>query len=660
MMPNIAAIEGTTVWPRALAELAWALSPRRCGQYNYSLHWTAVVSAGANASANGFQQNNVGFVMYQYSGATIGGYLQEAASQVIGTPNTDLINSWQDQNFATLDLVNIESMQKQDRKDDASAFAFDTSGGRAYSSTGNSTLSLVSLIGYNSGVAQYMNVNSSAGLEVKIKRPHLAAIRVCTPIAQYGNPPFHSENTNNQRVARDLLATYSSPSTLGFQRVTPSFRGKLQLKIVPGSGTLLAISNRIEVLANATVTNIGGGTWASSYGLNDINNFIVNLYKTFLKRYSGSNIGVYGVLPSGTLISPEPYERCFAVASYNSIRLPEYVQRILGAHTPFVDKYGTLIPYVSALDVPAHAITYTGTPTYTVAPEPENFGLGVFSQVVNFAYKPFEATMVSKENFMLYGQFGKTFMDVTYLRDSTSVFVSGMISRRAQTPDFVSSCNLLNDVLTYDQVQLTATGTIGYPLEYNHSFNQHNRRMYSGFDSIALYSNINKYDGVVVNALTSNMSDANGPDNAVNSRIPLPAPVLGSQELLRSPARVGIVTKWANRILPRLGKYCGPGWTAGVDTGDEDVHPDRGGKYTVAPISSEDAICKVHDEAYNAAGNDRKKVLAADWEMVKSLRALRKAEGLSIYGYAAELAIASKAGLATLSDEGLKAYLSST
>jgi len=484
-------------------------------------------------------------------------------------------------------------------------------------------------------------------------------------MAEYGSPSYHTETPNLQRTARYTLSVIAPPSTLGFQRVSKDFKSKLQLKIVPSTATVTALASRIETLAGPLL-NLTGATWAASWGPNDVPNFFVNLYKSFLKRYSGATIGVRSIIAGGGVADSEQIEKCFVVASYNTIRLPEYVQKLIGAHTPFVDKDGILIPFVSSLSTPVTNLVYTGSNFYTTPPTSAQFGTGVLNQLDNRIYKQFESSMVARENMMLYGQFGRTMMDFTFLRDSSASAVLGVVSRREQTPALMSSALSLINVITYDSNNITSTN------QGNHSFRQHSRRLFSGSDTVATYVDINRYDGIVVGGLTSNMSDANGPDNSVNDRS---APIYNSGGSGNSVSRGGgaplhpptlyevpyksdvpLLTKWASRIIPRAGKYCGPGWTAGVDTGDTTPAVSDKGEHMVKPTDDEDAICKAHDEAYGRAGDDRKKIAAADWEMVKKLRDLRREKGLSIYGLAAELAIATKASITNLSPTSVAEY----
>jgi len=438
-------------------------------------------------------------------------------------------------------------------------------------------------------------------------------------------------------------------------------KGKVQLKWVPGTGTVTNLLQRLETVATHAVSSDSGDNWITEYGLNDIYNLAVNLYKTFLKRYSGSAIGVRGVIPSGTFYSAEPYEKCFAVSSYNAIRVPEYIQKLIGAHTPFVDKDGILIPYVAALALPTPSLTYAGESTYTATPTPAQFGTGTLNQTVLAKYKPFESNFAPYENMRFLGQTGPTMMDVTFLRDINASIITGIASRRAQSPSFLSESFLLVAGISYDLAALSASGVVD-TYAYNHSYRQHNRRFFSGYDTVALYQYMTRYDGIVIGALTSNMSDATGPDQAVNDRgnnYSLAAP-RKPLELLKDVdgTKVGLITKYANRLLPRMGNYCGPGWTAGVDTANNPVVVSPDGKYLTPPTNDEDAVCKAHDEAYKDASGDRKKILEADWDMVRKLRHLRGTKGLSIYGLAAELAIASKANIASLTVPGAIDYFS--
>jgi len=653
-MHSIGSITTTTVWPRAIVELAWALTPRRVGKYNYSPHWAPTLAAVNNVANQGFQFQNSGFDAHPATGTVTAGYLVMTSSSNGIPPISEVnFNAWQDANFKTLDLVNIEEMERFDNKNDASAFCFDTAGGHAFVANTNSALSLITMIGYNTGVPQYLNVSSVAGLETPIRRPSLGALRLCTPIATYGAASFHDAIICVQRLPRSTIAVSCAPSTLGYQRVTPAIRGKVQVKWVPGTGTMTAMLQRLEMVTRGLVNYIDGEAWTAAFALGDVQNLVVGIYKDFLRRYSGSTIGVRGVIPSGSFYDCEPYHQCFATASLSSIRLSEYVQKLLGTQTPYVDADGTLLPFVAALQAPTSINTYSGSVAYPASPTSAQFGLATALQTVVAVYKSFESVMVQRENMRLYGQVGKTKLDVSFIRDSNADRVGGLVSRREITPDFLSDALLLSNAISYDIAQISVGSTPDNPSAFNHSYRQHHRKFFSGFDTNSVYNTITKFDGMVLDALTSNMSDAAGPDTQPNAR----GALLSSSPVSLDVAgrNVGLIARYANRLLPRAGNYCGPGWTAGVDTAA--VSPLlRDGKYIVKPTSDEDAICKVHDEAYREAAGDAKKVRSADYEMVKSLRELRREKGLSTYGFAAELAIASKAGLASLSEDGVRDY----
>lgn len=654
-----------TTWPRALVELAWALTNRRIGKYNYSCHWDAVSAWALNVGTAGFGVGNSGWlpVFPQNGGTTTAsGYITQAAAGALAVVTQSQIENFQANYMTILDLVNIEDYKCLDKSNDASAFAFDAGGGKPMLSSGSFTLTIASMIGFNDLAPMYITADSESVLETAIHRPHLAAIRLGTPVAAYGSPAYHSMAVNIQRLGRRAIVVSATPGLLGYQRATPGLRGKCQLKLVPGTSVLTAIMRRLE----AAAVKIGAATsptWQASFSAADIQNLTIYLYKAFLKQFSGAMVGAISVTPAGTTLQPVSAEQCFASSSIRSMRVPEFLQKLVGAQSIFTDNDGSLIPFVTQFAViPTPSLTYTGPGVYASSPTVAQAGWAVNISSIVTAYKPFEAYLAQFENMQFSGQYGPSLLDATFTRDSNAAFLCGMCSRRRLTSEFEAEVMTVIPAITYDVVAATS-GTLNLlETTFNHAYRQHNRKVYSGYDSISSLIAASNYDGVVVGALTSNISNATGPDNGparpLEFQLPPGAPLRPAMVLRKDfkGKEVSLVTKFAQRLIPRAGNYCGPGWTAGVDTAVEGAPQGEDGKYLVPPTNEEDAICKKHDEAYNQAAGDAKKVSAADWKMISALNELRAKKGLSFYGAAAELAIAVKVGIPTLSEEGTKEY----
>ncbi len=662
-LSNIGAITSETTWPRAIVELGWALTDRRVGKFNYTVHWDPVAAWQADVATNGFTVTNSGWASINLSaGGTVtsGGYITTSTLGV-ADPTFIQVDAFQTNFFSGLDLVPIERGANLDKHNDASAFAFDPTGGREYSSAGTYTLNLVFMVGYDGTDILYLPNNSSANLETKIGRPHLAAIRLCTAVPGYGNPRYHTEIVNTIRSGKYSQQVYAPPSLLGYQRVTPSLRGKTQLKLVPGNGALNAILARLEsVVSKIPGTPVAGKDWVGSFSVGDVQNLAIYMYRTFLRQFSGAAIGVYSKTPNGNVVAAENLHALAANSSIRAMRVPEFIQKLMGAQTVFSDSDGTLIPFVTVLSAPTPSLTYTGTGIYSSPVLTTGIGWAVNVSSIVAIYKQFEAYIAPFENLQNSGEYGPTMLDFSFTRDFNASFVCGLASRRRITTESESNAFLLSPMISYTVTSATAGSADLQSTAIDHTFRQHNRKAYSGYDSTANVFAASKFDGIVVGALTSNISNATGPDMAPNSRDspsgPLSRPRSGVLLKELPPSQLSFVTKWAQRMLPRAGKYCGPGWTAGVDTADEASYVNSKGEYIIPPSSDEDAICKRHDEAYLAANGDKKLVSAADRDMVHSLQRLRLEKGLTLYGAAAELAIAAKAGLADLSDAGAKEY----
>jgi len=264
---------------------------------------------------------------------------------------------------------------------------------------------------------------------------------------------------------------------------------------------------------------------------------------------------------------------------------------------------------------------------------------------------------------------GESFLDVTFLIGSGSK-ISAVIGRRNLTQQVLSLVISNCAFLTYDNVDDALLNTSQSNMYYSKEYNQRHRRNMANLDTIPILQKAFVADGIVDNGFTSNINNAKGtgneqvwgqgsPDNWENM-MALNAPRSSRRNLGSGsfpPREVpSLANTFLNRLIPRHGNYCGPGWTAGKDTFSEEVIPSPDGTYLVAPVDEEDAICKRHDEAYGRAKNDPRKVYLADEEMVNDLKSLSLDKGLSNYGASAKLAIQLKMAKARLDGTNLRTY----
>jgi len=274
-------------------------------------------------------------------------------------------------------------------------------------------------------------------------------------------------------------------------------------------------------------------------------------------------------------------------------------------------------------------------------------------------YKVSESAMAQYCNLKLSTSYGGSLLDASFLTEvaTTPTTVLGVVSRRPLTPALLNSIYIRSDAVSYTKCAFTVTsvsGSLAYN-GYNKQYNQQHRRVMSGYDLWTDFSAAAVFDGFVyAGTLASNIEGNSGPDfvddspNLPNRGPPLraPGPQREKRELFRDipPSIKGTVVRLAARLIPRKGKYCGPGWTAGVETAARDPAV-VDGHYQVAPTDPEDAICKQHDEDYRDADGDLILTAAADKRMASRLDALNNREGLSLYGHAARIAIGAKGQL---------------
>jgi len=351
-----------------------------------------------------------------------------------------------------------------------------------------------------------------------------------------------------------------------------------------------------------------------------------------------------------------------------TMRIPEFIGKALSSLQPYTDQKGTIWPFLATLSPSSLTVanTYSGTAIFTVIPS------NGFDQTVNrlitslvARYRKFEATMAPYMNMVLQSQKYPSLLDLTVIRSGPGNYI-GIHGRRRITDDVLTALMVYGPFMSYDVGNGETTNnpnSAAYSTESTQEYLQNNHRELSGYETITTLAAANKYDGLVNGAETQNIPDsANGgqPDSSLPINIPGPSGKYGGSPL--APPRLlmvgeevpppvkGYIAKIAARLVPRSGKYCGPGWTAGVDTGDV-TPPSVAGRYVVEPVSKEDAICKAHDEAYLRAGDDLTKIGNADAQMIRSLDRLELDDGLSLYARAARIAIMTKHRLNPLGDD---------
>lgn len=256
--------------------------------------------------------------------------------------------------------------------------------------------------------------------------------------------------------------------------------------------------------------------------------------------------------------------------------------------------------------------------------------------------------------------FGKTsYLDVTVLVSASGNNVMGFVSRRPLVDKLMDVVLSNIAFLSYDRCEDTTNDppvSVAPVIAFNNrDYEQNYRRDFSGTDGLANIQNLYNSDGIVANGFTSNIESSVGTGRSLerpyNSGNNAPGPwnisIIDDQMeslSIDSPkdSVPSLFEGFYKRLVPRKGNYCGPGWTAGVDTFRDETVITSDGKYIVHPSGEEDAICKSHDEAYRRSQGKKDDVRAADHEMIGALDELDARGGLTLYGRAARMAIQAK------------------
>jgi len=648
------------VWPRKVLELAAHLRSRVIGEYSYAPDWEpyllgifslkAAMDIDRLRATTGLEPSTVG-------GTPVDGFMQYAPPDF----ESSQVSEWQNNYAPALDLVNLSEM---DSLDDGSASAFTWSGQTPIKGAdafgGSRPHFIVGATDGNPAVLYFVPAAGQAFCEVKPTKLHLAGARFCTMSPFF---PWTAAQSYPQHSAR--IARHSSPCTMT-PRAYGAYGmryGKISIKQVPSVARIQTIIDKMETLGDI-INNQSGGVWSSSLGANDVKMYAQYVYRKFHSKFAASNNGCYFVGASsaggGSVVVPDYMELHVGDSLMSTLRIPEEISNHLGASDMYMDKEVTLIPWVARYDLVTLAtrLTYTGVAVYPTIPAGSTF-FSVLSQRAPVSpaplfkrFKKLEQYMTGACNMRLQGSYGPTLLDTSVLQGSTSAssfFVTGLVSRRKITDVFLAKALSKISSLTYvsqdinPNVNPYGQAASGYKYDrdsYDHQVPQKYRYDMSGLVTPGDIAEASMYDGFVRVGLTTNMSGNDGPDLAPNAR-PIEAPV---RELVAAPedSKKEYYKYFMDKLVPTKGKYCGPSWTAGVDSYKNPPVVDRDGKYLVPPTDKEDEICKSHDEAYNAARGDQAKLDQADDRMVEELGALRRESGLSPYGLGAMMAISAK------------------
>jgi len=634
-----------TSWPRAMLRLYWSLRPRKVGKYNYVPDFRGVVALGPTSfiPSDGTVGVNVYTIQSPTPDAT--NFLPISNVSVTAADDTAL-SIWHANHAERLDLVPIIGSEKLDCKD-ASAFSFDPNGLNPLTAIPSivNGIQIVSIVGFNASTYYYMTSDSTSANETRQGDKDLAKLRLCTLFPTAGTPIVP-----NQRRTKYTTECLTLPGTLGYKHAVGKLGKDPQLKLVPGLGAINHIISKLEAFGVAT--RLGAG-WTNSFSQSDIIYLGYLLWKRHTRRYAGSTVGARIWNMNGiSLLEADPSEVHIDDASIDILKLPENIVRAISSQSIFNDNDGALLPLAARIDVSLIAtpvLTYSGTASYpTVTYTSLTQCTGVNNADLLSKLKALENSIAQYTN-LVYPVFVGSMLDTTILRNiyntGASTLVSGVVSRRALTGPFLakvmSQIPLVSYTTSNAQKVTTVTDTQSSNTIYDHTYKQKNRKDFSGYDSMTTLTKMCVTDGLVQPGnLTANIAGNKGPDfNLPPSPLGAPRERLFEGRDLPQTMKSSMY-KLAARLVPRKGKYCGPGWTAGVETAVTDPYLGTHG-YRVPPTDDEDAICKMHDEDYGRAVNSAD-IQRADRKMVERLDKLSEEKGLSLYGYAARFAIGIK------------------
>lgn len=655
--------------PKAAVELRAALEPRRIKRYNYIPDWTKFAEWVGQIEANGLLGSNWG-IPYAYP-------LTTQTTGFVSTQST--IPTMFDQEFDK-HIAKFASFYKpinydkwMDNAKDASAFSFDIAGPAKDSGVpaGNTMAFHAGFDTTNSLV--FLRQSGFAGLEVKIRRQHLAMLRVCTSALKFWTGST-TQPVNNVRRAINSIRCDTTPSVLGWNS-SARVAGRVQLKAVPGNSVGRDVRMKLEALAqvrDTTAANTIYANWIGSavgFDNKEIRILCAALVKSFSVQYSGAYFGTVLLNSNAgttTINFPMKNEYHAYTALLSQIRLPEMLLRCLGAQNPFMGSYSMIIPWRGAIDPAQLSSNIIADGTYAGITNPpgaqfiiptaeEQWSLFTRWQYIINKYKPFEMAFETRAVMAYRSKLGPTMLDMTCVQNVSNF---GFMSVAAQRDLDQTDINLFFSCPGYLTYDYTDQNTY-----QNREYGQFNRYDCGGLDLPGTLQQSNVYDGIVLGGQTYNISDGSGTNHSSGASTTYTGQggsvdraevkTAGPKLLTAYPHTMeaqplpppGIKDRINAFISPAWGNYCGAGWTAGQKA--LNVNPKmEGGKYLVEPVNEEDAACAKHDAGYTYARLFNRPELKdeADKQFVSDLDKLNEEGKLSMWGKVAAIFFRKQSG----------------
>jgi len=646
--------------PGPLVKLRRLFEPKRSGKFSFVADFNGVNACAADVVANGIKATNVGLDLTYPTGTYAGTQFGNIATftPVVSLPLLSAFVSEFQASYHPRDIERVTS-----KSWDCSAFAFDPAGAVPAGSVNATGNSMASHAGFSLGstTSLYIRQAGSWGLEVKPKNIAIAACRFCTPSPAYIANLVTANAVRSSRIGLATGVAGTLPSVVAFNSGPNRLKGPVALKPISLVSACGAIMQKMETIcSNAQSTPAQGqstlGTaWLSAWNAtgSDVRMLIFAWAKYQFKTYSGAYFGTY-LVSGGTAFVPMWPERHQGFEMLGMSTIPESVNMALKCLAPYMDSDGTFIPWSPNVNANLISIglVYTGpnTSSYGVIPNLDSeSGITNNGLRITNIYKPLEPQIAPYTKSDDMDRDRDTLLDITLVLGKNS---GNAVSIRSKRPLDVHLYDYaLRNIrfLTYDYC--TDDAGFNNTSSVSQEYSQRYRRDLGNLDSPTDIQTVNRYNGLVTNGFASNLTAATGDDNAGSAVAQggFAAPALEDRvprnDLTREPPQdnASLVSKFFAAHLPRKGNYCGPGWTAGVDTFQKETYVTPQGEYVVAPVDDEDAVCKRHDEAYRASKGDRELINAADWQMVKELEAIRLTKGLTRYAHASQEAIRLKA-----------------
>lgn len=613
-------------WPKPLLALAASLRPRSVGNYNYIPTWDWVDDNGSRAFDSDTSMDfYLGFNYYLIRDETtnLNGYL----SGNNGTPRNEyplymakLMAPYNSQ----FDLVPVSDIDKYDCKD-ASAFCFSVPISQTFGlyKTSNDPLFVSCTTGSIGGyTTYYLKAVGSAGSETPVHHPWLASLRLGTQ-SRVDLGQAREFVNEYSRMSKFTIPCYSPPSTVGYLRNNMHiYTNQALLKQVPGVRTLQQINGKLSYLYNSDPT------WQQLFSNWDVNVLGYLLLKKQLKRYSGTQIGVF--FSGSQAIHSEPLYLHSGTSQLSAVKIPQQVDDLISTLSLAIigpkSNRSIIIPWVSLLPLNETYYNITDLSVNFTGTDPKSFGPMVSASTpagITNNRCPVNSPVVTWKRGEAFGAricnmtpprfTGETLLDCAVTTTPGYNGISGIVSTR-KINDVLSSFILNNIAAVSYLISYT-----NEPTTVSHVYGMKNTKYYDNKlnpTEMRLSSTDNGF--VTPGTLSSNNSDNRGPDN-------------------------NFVRSTLASLVPTHGEYCGPDYSAG----ERGAPLPKSGKYGVAPIDPLDGICKTHDEAYGRAELIKDKserldaIYAADQEFADSFDSL-SVEDKSAYGRLAAIYFRNK------------------